>query len=90
MPNTNGQAGNGGNGTAWIINYGVGTQDFLKFYSNPDNTRAAIADLDEIARNSTSPGNKKCAEDIRNAFQHFLTHLEANPEADHREAFFEV
>ena len=90
MPNTNGQAGNGGNGTAWITNYGVGTQDYLKFYSNPDNTRAAIADLDEIARNSTSPGNKKCAEDIRNAFQQFLTHLEANPEADHREAFFEV
>lgn len=90
MPNTNGQAGNGGNGTAWMTNYGVGAGEYMKFYSNPDNTRAAIADLDEIARNSTSPGNRKCAGDIRNAFQHFLTHLEANPEADHREAFLEV
>ena len=90
MPNTNGQAGNGGNGTAWMTNYGVGAGEYMKFYSNPDNTKAAIADLDEIARNSTSPGNRKCAGDIRNAFQHFLTHLEANPEADHREAFLEV
>ena len=90
MPNGNGQAGTGGNGSAWLTNYGTGPDDYCKFYSNPDNTRAAIADLDEIVRNSTAPQNKQCAEDIRDAYQHFLAHLEANPEAEHNDAFFEV
>ncbi len=90
MPNTNGQAGTNGNGTAWLDKYGVGPDAFLAFYSNPDNTRAAIADLDEIARNSTVSVNQKCAGDIRDAYQHFLTHLETNPEANHDAAFLEV
>lgn len=90
MPNTNGQAGTNGNTTPWVTQGGQRPEYYLEIFSNPDITRTAIADLDEIANHSAFPDNKESARDVRDALQHFLTHLEANPEADHREAFFEV
>lgn len=90
MPNTNGQAGTNGNTTPWVTQGGQMPEYYLGIFSNPDITRTAIADLDEIANHSAFPDNKESARDVRDALQKFLADLETNPEANHMDAFFEV
>lgn len=90
MPNTNGQAGTNGNTTPWVTQGGQSPEYYLGIFSNPDITRTAIADLDEIANHSAFPNNKEIARDVRDALQKFLADLETNPEANHMDAFFEV